>query len=349
MGKARPLARLERIERIEEETTQILALFREVDNTEVVAARLDIKASRVRTRLREAGISTVMLRIERTAAVYRELRSVGASAEQLGVCRATVRARLESAVVLGLLDEFRDEQPRDCVASSHAVTPGASPRGHRLDPAVEAETIRLYEQHHSLRKVGATLGITQEAVRLRLRNAGVDCRRRELLTQDERERAVALYGELRAVSRVAKAMERSPGAVRMALDRAGVVVRPGAWWEIGADARKHRKVGEATIVKRLYDRLGSQTAVAQSLGVSQQLVCRRLALLGASPGRGRRPATRPPSSETYMRLAAIYEAGASARQAAASVGVAHHTALRWLRLAGFDTSRRALLRRREAA
>ncbi len=299
MGKARPLARLERSEHIEQQTKQVIDLFRETDDTEAVAARLGIPASRVRTRLRESGASTVVLRIERTVNVYRELRSIRQTAEHLGVGLGTVRSRLESGIVLGLLDESVPDEEIRGAESRGPVTLGAPRRGHRLDPVVEAETIRLYEQHQSLRKVGEALGITQEAVRLRLRNAGVDCRRRELLTDEERERAVALYGELRAVTRVAKEMGRSPGAVRSALDRGGVVVRPGAHWELTADSREGRKRGEALMIQRLYDRLGSQVAVADTLGLSQQLVCQRLALIGASPGRGRRPAKWPPNTETF--------------------------------------------------
>jgi transposase-like protein len=45
----------------------------------------------------------------------------------------------------------------------------------------------------------------------------------------------------------------------------------------------------------------------------------------------------------------LYEAGASARQAALATGVQPQTALRWLQRAGFDTSKAAMFARRKAA
>ncbi len=102
-------------------------------------------------------------------------------------------------------------------------------------------------------------------------------------------------------------------------------------------------------MKTLYEQLGSECAVAQMLGCSQTLVSGRLKLVGAAPGRGNHGHKRPRHPELVRQVIELYEAGASARQAALAVGVQPQTAPRWLQRAGFDTSKAAMFARRKAA
>lgn len=348
MGTARPLARLERNERIEAETARIIEIYRELDDVDEVAQRLGIKPSRVRRRMREAGASIAVLRVERTADVFQETRTVEETAELLGVCIATVRKRLASAVVLGLIDEVPAPTtrvvPRSLGAGAHT---GRAPQ--RLHPELEAQTIALYEELRSLRQVGNRLGITQEAVRLRLRNAGVSLQRHPLLTHAEEEQAVALYHQFQNVQAVGAHMRRSSLTIRKALERNGITIRRGGWHQVMREPRLQRKIGEARVMKALYERLGSECAVAEMLGCSQTLVSGRLKLVGAAPGRGSRGHGRPRRPELVQQVIELYEAGASARQAAFDVGVQPQTALTWLQRAGFDTSKTAMFARRKAA
>jgi predicted transcriptional regulator len=348
MGTARPLARLERNERIEAETERVIELYRELDDADEVAARLGIKPGRVRRRMRDAGASIAVLRVERTAEVFQGTGTVEETAELLGVSIATVRKRLASAVVLRLIDELPVAPPRISRRTSTGAgrRPGRAPQ--RLHPELEAQTIALYEELRSLRKVGERLGITQEAVRLRLINAGVVLERHDLLTRVEQEQAVALYHQLRSVQAVAGHMGRAPLTIRKALERNGITVGRGGWHQAMREPRLQRKVGEARVMKTLYERLGSECAVAQMLGCSQTLVSNRLKLVGAAPGRGNH-GYRPRRPELVRQVIELYEAGASARQAAFSVGVQPQTALTWLQRAGFDTSKAAMFARRKAA
>lgn len=350
MGTARPLARLERSERIEAETERIVELYRELDDADEVAARLGIKPSRVRRRMREAGVSIAVLRVERTADAYQQNGTVEETAELLGVSIATVRKRLASAVVLRLIDEvpaLAHVSPRR-TSSGAGARPGRAPQ--RLHPELEAQTIALYEELRSLRKVGDRLGITQEAVRLRLINAGVArLERHQMLTRAEQEQVIALYQQLRSVQAVAATMRRAPMTIRNVLERNGIPIRRGGWHQVMREPRLQRKVGEARVMKTLYERLGSECAVAQMLGCSQTLVSNRLKLVGAAPGRGNHGCGRPLRPELVRQVIELYEAGASARQAAFAVGVQPQTALTWLQRAGFDTSKAAMFARRKAA
>jgi len=291
-----------------------------------------------------------VLRVERTADAYQLTGTVQETAELLGVCIATVRKRLASAVVLRLIDELpapaRVSLRR--TSSGSGARPGRAPQ--RLHPELEAETIALYEELRSLRKVGERLGITQEAVRLRLINAGVDrLERYQVLTSAEQEQAIALYHELRSVQAVAAKMNRAPMTIRKALERTGIPIRRGGWHQVMSEPRLQCKVGEARVMKTLYEKLGSECAVARMLGCSQTLVSNRLKLVGAAPGRGNHGRGRPRRPELVRQVVELYEAGASARQAAFAVGVQPQTALTWLQRAGFDTSKAAMFARRKTA
>jgi predicted ArsR family transcriptional regulator len=92
--------------------------YRELDDADEVAQRLGIKPSRVRRRMRDAGASIAVLRVERTLEVLQQTGTVEETAELLGVSVTTVRKRLASAVVLRLIDEV----------------PAASPRAARHEP-----------------------------------------------------------------------------------------------------------------------------------------------------------------------------------------------------------------------
>jgi hypothetical protein len=350
MGKARPLARLERSERIEAETARIIELYREFDDAEQVAAALGIKVSRVRRLLREAGKSIQLLRIERAAELYQATGSIEACAAQAGVTLAAMRSRLESAALLKLIDE----PPALLVKPRRLEVQGQQSgwqSGKRLDPQLEAATIALYEELQSLRKVGAKLGISQEAVRLRLMNAGYALNRNPRLTDADERRAVALYEEMQSIIGVAAEMERSPLTIRNALVRRGVHIRRAGWHRQLRDARLHRRIGEARMMRVLYERLGTEIAVAEILDCSQALVSNRLRLVGAAPGRGnhRRGPRGTRNVELSKLVVALYDEGASARQAALQCGVQPHTAINWLRAAGYDTSKAALSARRRAA
>lgn len=347
MGKGRPLAWLERNERIEAETARIIELYRELDDAEQVAGALGIKVGRVRRRLWAAGVSIRILRIERAAELYRATGSVEICAEQAGVTLSCMRSRLKSAVVLKLIDE----PPAPMIAPRRLENPGQPSgwgSGKRLDPQLEAATVALYEELRSLRKVGAKLGITQEAVRLRLMNAGYVIEGNPRLTPEEELRAVVLYQEMQSIIGVAAEMERSPLTIRNALTRRGVQVSRGGWHRQLRNARLHRRIGEARMMRTLFERLGTEVAVAEMLGCSQALVSNRLKLVDAAPGRGnhRRGPRGPHNPELEQRLIALYASGASARQVAVQLGIQPRTAIRWLRAAGYDTSRAALRARR---
>jgi hypothetical protein len=83
------------------------------------------------------------------------------------------------------------------------------------------------------------------------------------------------------------------------------------------------------MIQRLYERLGTEVAVAEALGIAQSLVSRRLALLGAAPGRGNH-GPRAADPVKLAQLRAEFDSGVSAREAARRVGVPYRTALRWL-------------------
>lgn len=285
MGRARPLARLEHRERIESETARVIDLYRRFDDAERVAAVLGIKVSRVRRRLRDAGVSIHVLRVERAAEIYKASSSVEETAQTLGLSVATVRRRLEGAVVMKLIDEVpAPTRPAVRTNVGAGSLPDRAPQ--RLHPELEAATIALYNELRSLRKVGARLGITQEAVRLRLINAGYELDRNPRMTLDEELRAVVLYRQMENVSAVASEMGRAPMTIRNALTRQGIEVKAGGWHRQLREPRLHRRIGEARMMCVLYERLGSEVAVAELLGCSQGLVSNRLKLVGAAPGRG---------------------------------------------------------------
>lgn len=85
------------------------------------------------------------------------------------------------------------------------------------------------------------------------------------------------------------------------------------------------------------------------LSISQALVSARLRLIGAAPGRGRRVPLGPRDPELAEQVVAAFRDGASARAAAMRHGVNPHTALRWIRAAGYDTSKSAQRRRQSEA
>jgi predicted transcriptional regulator len=355
MGKARPLAHLERNERIEAETARIVELYRELDDADRVAEALNLTTGRVRRRLQYAGVSTRILRVERAAEVFKATGSIEETARFLGLTLATARSRLEGAVALKLIDELPERTTRRGGAlrpRSGSVQPGRAPQ--RLHPEVEAATVALYEQLHSLRKVATKLGISHEAVRLRLINAGCIVDPNPRMSREDDVRAAVLYRRMQSVTAVAAEMGRSPLTVRNALSRQGVDVNgQGQWHDDLREPRLYRDIGEARLMSRLYERLGTEVAVAALLGCSQALVSKRLKLIDAAPGRGnhvRGPrAPRPCHRETARRVAELYESGLSARQATIAAGVTPHTALRWLRQAGYDTSKAARAARLQAA
>lgn len=285
MGRARPLARLEHRERIASETGRVIDLYRKFDDAERVAAELEIKVGRVRRRLRDAGISIHVLRVERAAEIYTATGSVEQTAQALGLSAATIRRRLEGAVVMKLIDELpAPTRPAVRINIGDGSLPDRAPQ--RLHPELEAATIALYHELRSLRKVGARLGITQEAVRLRLMNAGYELDRNPRMTLDEELRALALYRHMGSVSAVASEMGRATLTIRHALTRQGIEIKHGAWQRQLREPRLHRRIGEARTMRVLYERLGSEVAVAKLLGCSQTLVSNRLKLIGAAPGRG---------------------------------------------------------------
>jgi predicted transcriptional regulator len=351
LAGGRPLQHLNRIDEIRAETKRIIDLYRELDDADAVAERLQIRPSRVKRLMRDANVSVAILRVERAVQVFQETGDLHEAASKLGVCVATTRRRLQGGVVMGLIDDVPEINP----AHFRAVqTPGLLPvpaRGRRLSPEEEARTIALYNELGSLRKVGELLGITQEAVRCRLKSAGAHRPREWRLARDEQQQVVTLYAELGSVMAVSKRIGRSTLAVRRVLEAAGVAITRGAStaqreWR---DNRRQRRIGEATLMQRLYERLGSQTAVADVLGVSQTLVSNRMKLIGTAPGRGSRRPLGPRQPELIEKAILIYLDGASARQAAISTGLRPHTLLTWLRRAGYDTSKPAMLERRRAA
>jgi transposase-like protein len=319
------VSREERRRLIHDETTRCIELYREHESTDAVARILGVKRSRVLRRIRDAEVNVGMLRIEHTVELFNTLGSVQAVAAHMRLGEMTVRKRLFSAVVLGLLDEVPE-----ITAEVEALR--AARESRRLDPEKEAETVALYRELRSLRAVGNRLGLTAEAVRLRLKNAGEETRRVERLTDEEREAAIRLYYDLKSVQAVAVALNRSPVTIRRVLAKADVEVKHGAWHETKRDVRFARKVGEAEVMKRLFDELGSEIQVAQLLGVSQTLVSARLGLIGAAPGRGNH--LRGPRAAGAQRARAVYEDCGSARETAEHLGVSYRTALRYLHADG---------------
>lgn len=307
--------RSEQQRRIEEETARCIKLYRELGSTGAVAAQLGLKPRRVARRLREAKASPLHLRVERAVELYRELGDVRAVARRLRLSEEAVRNRLFSGVVLGLLDEM----------------PTTKRSGFRLPTALEDETVALYRELRSLRKVGARLGISQEAVRLRLRNAGVDTSRRDTLDKAERAEIVELYEQLDSVQAVADQTGRCEQTIRRALQSQGVTIREGQRRNSDSETaltRAHH-LGQARVIQRLYERLGSEVAVAEALGISQSLVSRRLGQLGTAPGRGNH-GRRAADPVLLAKLRSEFDSGVSAREAARRVGVPYRTALRWL-------------------
>src|SRR5579884_2540415 len=267
-GEGPGVRRADQRARIEAETARCIALYRELLSIGAVAAAAGLTPRRVARRLREAGVSPLVLRV------------VGAVATRLRVSETVVRNRLFSGVVLGLLEEMPAPTGDDLRGCS----------GRRVSSAAQAETVALYAELRSLRAVGARLGISQEAVRLRLRKAGVDTARRGTITAEERAELVRLYGVVKSVSRVAAESGRSELTVRRVLRASGVQPDDGLRLDIGRVERQRlgeaRRLGEAKVIARLYERLHTQVAVAHALGISQALVSRRLALLNIRPGRG---------------------------------------------------------------
>lgn len=193
------------------------------------------------------------------------------------------------------------------------------------------ETVARYRELRSLRKVGARLGISQEAVRLRLRNAGVDTGRRDTLDAAQLAEIARLYAELENVEELARRLGRHKQTIRRTLQSQGVTIQDGRQRNTPGEravTRAHH-LGQARMIQRLYDRLGSEVAVAEALGISQALVSRRLALLGAGPGRGNH-GPRAADPELLARLRSEFDTGLSVREAARRTGVPYRTALRWL-------------------
>ena len=218
-----------------------------------------------------------------------------------------------SARLAETADERIHSVQRVCLGTADAVEVEAHARARRspqtLCPEVEAQTIALYDELRSLRKVGARLGITQEAVRQRLRNAGVELTRHRLLSHEEEKQAVALFDQLLSVKAVAAQMHRRPLTIRNALERNNIPVKRGGWHLATREARLQRKIGEAQVMKTLYERLGSERAVAQMLGCSSTLVSGRLRLLGAAPGRGNHGRGRPRRADRAPHASEAYGAG----------------------------------------
>jgi AraC-like DNA-binding protein len=307
--------REEQRRRIEAETQRCIDLYRELGSAGAVAAELGLKPRHVARRLRESGASPLHLRVERAVELYLELGDVRAVARRLRLSEEAVRNRLFSGVVLGLLEEM----------------PGTKRSGHRLPTALEEKTVALYAELRSLRRVGERLGISQEAVRLRLRNAGVDTSRRDTLDEAERDQLVELYKHLGSVQAVERATGRGKETIRRVLHSRGVTIEDGRQRSTDderAITRAHH-LGQARVIQRLYARLGSEVAVAEALGISQSLVSNRLGLVGAGPGRGNH-GPRAADPEKLARLRAEFDTGVSAREAARRSGVPYRTALRWL-------------------
>lgn len=307
--------RAEQRRRIDEETGRCIELYRDLGSMGAVAAQLGLKPRQVARRLREAGASPLHLRVERAVELYKELGDVRAVARRLRLSEDAVRKRLFSGVVLGLLDDM----------------PSTKVSGLRLPAALEEETVELYRELGSLRRVGDRLGISQEAVRLRLKKAGVDTRRRDRLDRAEKDQAVELYERLGSVEEVAHQMGRSKQTIRRVLHSRAMTIQDGRRRNGDAEravTRAHH-LGQARIIQRLYERLGSEVAVAEALGIAQSLVSRRLALLGAGPGRGNH-GSRAADPEKLAQLRAEFDSGVSAREAARRTEVPYRTALRWL-------------------
>jgi AraC-like DNA-binding protein len=307
--------RAEQRRRIESETARCIELYRDLGSTGAVAAELGLSSRHVARRLREAQVSPLHLRVERAVELYQELRDVRAVARRLRLSEEAVRSRLFSGVVLGLLDEM----------------PSTKRSGHRLPTAAEQETVALYRSLRSLRKVGERLGISQEAVRLRLRNAGVDTSRRDTLDSARRAEVVELYEQLDSVRAVARRIGRCDQTIRRVLHAEGVTIRDGRRASSPGEraVTQAHHLGQARVIQLLYDRLGTEVAVAEALGISQGLVSRRLQLLGSGPGRGNH-GPRAADPELLARLRAEFETGVSVREAARRSGVPYRTALRWL-------------------
>jgi len=332
-GEGPGVRRADQRARIEAETARCIALYRELLSIGAVAAAAGLTPRRVARRLREAGVSPLVLRVEGAVQLYAELRDVRAVATRLRVSETVVRNRLFSGVVLGLLEEMPAPTGDDLRGCS----------GRRVSSAAQAETVALYAELRSLRAVGARLGISQEAVRLRLRKAGVDTARRGTITAEERAELVRLYGVVKSVSRVAAESGRSELTVRRVLRASGVQPDDGLRLDIGRVERQRlgeaRRLGEAKVIARLYERLHTQVAVAHALGISQALVSRRLALLNIRPGRGNFP-RRGPEPVEIARLRAYFDSGLSARRAALRAGIPYRTALRWLHRDGAEITAR---------
>jgi AraC-like DNA-binding protein len=305
----------ERQRQIEEETRRCIELYRDLGSMGAVAVELGLTPRRVARRLRQAGVSPLHLRVERAVELYRETRDVRAVARRLRLSEEAVRNRLFSGVVLGLLEEM----------------PGTKRSGHRLPTAQEEETVELYRELRSLRKVGTRLGITQEAVRLRLRNAGIDTSRRDTLDAAERARIVELYRQEPNLRVVSDQVGRSHETIRRVLQAQGVTIQDGRRKMSKGEravTRAHH-LGQARMIQRLYQRLGNEVAVAEALGISQSLVSNRLSLIGAGPGRGNH-GPRAADAAMLARLRREFDSGLSVRQAARRSGVPYRTALRWL-------------------
>lgn len=300
---------------IEEETARCIELYRDLGSTGAVAAELGLTPRRVGRRLREAQASPLHLRVERAVELYRELGDVRSVARRLRLSEEAVRSRLFSGVVLGLLEEM----------------PSTKRTGLRLADAAEQETVALYRELGSLRKVGARLGISQEAVRLRLRNAGIDTSRRDTLDESERAQIVELYQQLRGLGAVARRAGRNRATVRRVLRDKGVTIEDGRRRSTPGEraVTQAHHLGQARMIQRLYERLGSEVAVAEALGIAQSLVSRRLALVGAAPGRGNH-GPRAADPEQLARLRAEFDSDVSVREASRRTGVPYRTALRWL-------------------
>lgn len=146
MGRARPLARLERQELIEAETHRIIDAYLELGEINAVAAALGIKPHRVRMRIRESGTSTTILNIERTVREYRRSESLETTAVSLGVLRLTVMRRLQSAVVIGLLEEAPQRPDRAWVSTRCLSQAPRQVPSRGLSPEEQAKTVALYRE-----------------------------------------------------------------------------------------------------------------------------------------------------------------------------------------------------------
>ena len=279
---------------------QALIAERSVD---AAAARLGLTARQLELLLRESGTSPRRLRIDATKAAYEQSDGdVAETARLVGVTPESVCRRL------GIPRPSRAGRERGGLAEEKLV-----------------ETIRVYAETGSLSETGRRLGITREAVRQRLKGAGVDTRpaaRRSSPADVERARqAYHLHG---TVKDTATALEIPVARARRLLDRAGVNVIPGG--RPRQEAHQQR-AGDAA---RLYAELGTQAQVAEAMGIRQTRVSRLIAKVGAAPGRGKKKVT------LEQAHAAVAAAG-TIRGAAAILGAHPSTVSRRLREAGIPS------------